>query len=292
MFPIIAEQINQLLPQTQCQECGFSGCLPYAQALAQGNTPANLCSAGGEIVAQDLANLLGVAYQQPEKIQPRVLAWIDESVCIGCTACIRACPVDAIMGASKYMHTVLADECTGCGLCVAPCPVDCIYLQEVGDEFLPRHRYLAHENNTQPRFQAAQHAQARYDWHTTRKARDDAERRAKIAEREAATKAAQQTTTPAAFNPADLIAQAMKKAQSQQEQRVTATNREDFRAEQIRKAQEKATYSRAMLKLNYGNETEKAEALAWLRQYKIEQEEKNSGSLKDCASSGIARPAK
>lgn len=135
MIPIHAEQINQLLPQTQCRECGFSGCLPYAQALAQGETTTNLCSAGGETVAQDLADLLGVAYQSPVKIQAKVLAWIDETVCIGCTACIRACPVDAIMGASKYMHTVLADECTGCGLCVAPCPVDCIHLQPVADAF-------------------------------------------------------------------------------------------------------------------------------------------------------------
>lgn len=271
MFPIIAEQINQLLPQTQCQECGFSGCLPYAQALAQGETATNLCSAGGEIVAHDLANLLGVAYQQPEKIQPRVVAWIDENVCIGCTACIRACPVDAIMGASKYMHTVLADECTGCGLCVAPCPVDCIDLQTVGDEFLPRHRYLANENT--PRFQAAQHAKARYDWRTQRKARDDAERRAKIAEREAATKIAQSSAPSAAtFNPANLIAQAMQKAQSQQKQRIATANQQDFHAEQIRKAQEKAAYSRAMVKLNYGTETEKAEAIAWLRQHKAEQD--------------------
>lgn len=274
MIPIHAEQINQLLPQTQCRECGFSGCLPYAQALAAGETTPNLCSAGGETVAQDLADLLGVAYQNPVKIQAKVLAWIDETVCIGCTACIRACPVDAIMGASKYMHTVLADECTGCGLCVAPCPVDCIHLQAVSDEFLPRNRHLADENAHEIRFQAASHAQARYQWHTQRKARDDAERRAKIAQREAATKAIQQQNqaTNKAFNPADLIAQAMKKAQSQHEQRVTSSNRDHFRETQIRKAQEKATYSRAVHKMKYGNENEKAEALQWLRQYKAEQE--------------------
>lgn len=273
MFPIHAEQINQLLPQTQCRECGFSGCLPYAQALAAGETAANLCAAGGEIVAQDLADLLGVAYQTPAHVQPKVLAWIDEAVCIGCTACIRACPVDAIMGASKYMHTVLADECTGCGLCVAPCPVDCIHLQPVHDEFLPRNRHLAQNHQREIRFQAASHAQARYDWHTQRKSRDDAERRAKLAQREAASKAAaSQNANPQAFSPANLIAQAMQKAQAQQEQRVTSSNRNDFREEQIRKAQEKAKYSRAMHKMQYGSESEKAEALQWLRAYKAEQE--------------------
>lgn len=273
MFPIHAEQINQLLPQTQCRECGFSGCLPYAQALAQGDTATNLCSAGGEIVARDLADLLGVAHQPPVQVQPKVLAWIDEAVCIGCTACIRACPVDAIMGASKYMHTVLADECTGCGLCVAPCPVDCIELLPVNDEFLPRNRHLSQPQHGEIRFQAASHAQARYDWHTQRKSRDDAERRAKLAQREAASKAAaSQNANSQAFSPANLIAQAMQKAQAQQEQRVTSSNRNDFREEQIRKAQEKAKYSRAMHKMQYGTESEKAEALQWLRAYKAEQE--------------------
>lgn len=275
MFPIHAEQINQLLPQTQCRECGFSGCLPYAQALAAGETTPNLCSAGGETVARDLVKLLGVAYQAPVKIQPKAVAWIDEAVCIGCTACIRACPVDAIMGASKYMHTVLTDECTGCGLCVAPCPVDCIYLHGVSDDFLPRNHHLAAPHHREIRFQAASHAKARYDWHKQRQARNDAERRDKIAKREA-TSPVIPNPNQTAFNSADLIAQAMKKAQSQQKQRVASTNHNDFREAQIRKAQEKATYSRAVFKLNHGTETEKAEALAWLRQHKLEQEAKKT----------------
>ena len=101
-----AAQINALLPQTQCRECGFSGCLPYAQALVQDQAPANLCAPGGKAVAADLARLLGQPEIPPAKTQPRALAHIDEAGCIGCTACIRACPVDAIMGASKQMHTV------------------------------------------------------------------------------------------------------------------------------------------------------------------------------------------
>lgn len=264
--------INQLLPQTQCRECGFSGCLPYAQALANGETELNLCAAGGERVMLDLAHLLQRPPKQPEKIQPKTIAWIDETVCIGCTACIRACPVDAIMGASKYMHTVLTDECTGCGLCVAPCPVDCIYLHDVQDDFLPRHHFLAPQN-AQPRFQAAFHAQTRYEYHNQRKQRENDERRAKLAAREAASQ--QQTTTQTAFNPTHLIAQAMAKAQMQQEQRVVPSNREDFQKIQLKQAQEKATYRRAMRDVQYGTETEKAAALEWLRAYKAEQETNN-----------------
>lgn len=273
-----AQHINQLLPQTQCRECGFSGCLPYAEALAKGEAELNLCAAGGEVVMLDLANLLQRAPKQPEKIQPKTLAWIDETVCIGCTACIRACPVDAIMGASKLMHTVLADECTGCGLCVAPCPVDCIYLIDVADEFLPRNHYLADQIRVSdtPRFQAAYHAQSRYEQHNARKQRENEARKAKLAAREAASKQQTQQTTTAtrAFNPANLIAQAMAKAQAQQNQRVVPNNRADFQQIQIQKAQEKAAYSRAMMKMQHGNEEEKAAALIWLREYKLAQEEK------------------
>ncbi len=269
---VTAHSINQLLPQTQCQECGFSGCLPYAEALAQGQAELNLCAAGGEVVMLDLAHLLQREPRAPEKIQPKALAWIDEAVCIGCTACIRACPVDAIMGASKWMHTVLADECTGCGLCLPPCPVDCIYLHDVADDFLPRNRVLASEAMS-PRFQAAAHAQTRYEQRNARKQRENEARRAKLAEREAASKQQFAATASAtAFNPADLIAQAMAKAQAQQNQRVVPNNREDFQKIQIQKAQEKATYSRAMVKMRYGNDEEKAAALQWLREYKAAQQ--------------------
>ena len=272
---ITADNINQLFPQTQCRECGFSGCLPYAEALANNAAELNLCAAGGEIVMLDLANLLQRPTKQPEKIQPKTLAYIDESVCIGCTACIRACPVDAIMGASKFMHTVLTDECTGCGLCVAPCPVDCIDLIDVKDEFLPRNHYLASQPSLAPRSQAAEHAKARYDNHTQRKQRENDARRAKLAQREAATK--QQFANPEqknTFNPADLIAQAMAKAQAQKNQRVVPNNHEDFQKIQIQKAQEKALYSRNMNKMRYGNDEEKAQALIWLREYKATQEAK------------------
>ena len=128
-----AEQIDRLLPQTQCRECGYSGCLPYARALAEGSAAVNLCAPGGVEVMHDLARLLAQAPLPPAHTQPTALAWIDEAACIGCTACIRACPVDAIMGAAKQMHTVVSPLCTGCELCIAPCPVDCISMVPVAE---------------------------------------------------------------------------------------------------------------------------------------------------------------
>ena len=180
-----ADDIDRLLPQTQCRECGYKGCLPYAVAILQGEAH-NLCAPGGEAVIRDISALLGKPVAEPSKKQPKALAWIDESACIGCTACIRACPTDAIMGASKFMHTVIADECTGCGLCIAPCPVDCIHMQPVSDTFLPRARHFSLSADS--RFAAAEHARTRYLRHNERKRRETAERKAMLAEREAAGK--------------------------------------------------------------------------------------------------------
>ena len=266
------EHLNQLLPQTQCRECGFMGCLPYAEALLSEDTAINLCAPGGEAVMQDIAQLLQRTPLAPAKAHTPALAWIDEAVCIGCTACIRACPVDAIMGASKYMHTVLAEECTGCGLCVAPCPVDCIEMRPVEQAYLPQARHWAEAGQT-ARFAAASHAQARYEWHEARLARDAAEKRAQLAEREAATKARLQASrSQSAFNPADLIAQAMARASAQQAQRAVPANRTSFQEQQIKEAQQRATFRRAQRDAKYGNEAEKAAAIEWLRAYKAAQE--------------------
>ena len=123
----VVEQIDELLPQTQCGQCGHPGCRPYAEAIASGEDPINLCVPGGDTTIAALADLLG---RDPEPLDGEaaepMVAFIREDECIGCTKCIQACPVDAILGAAKHMHTVIADECTGCDLCVEPCPVDCI----------------------------------------------------------------------------------------------------------------------------------------------------------------------
>lgn len=129
----LVERVNALLPQTQCAQCGFAGCRPYAAAIVGDNAAINLCPPGGDTTLRRLAELLGRDVEGFEEPVPagKAVALIDESRCIGCMHCRNACPVDAIVGAQHFMHTVVASECTGCELCVAPCPVDCISLRQV-----------------------------------------------------------------------------------------------------------------------------------------------------------------
>lgn len=131
----VADQVDALLPQSQCGQCGFAGCRPYAEAVAQGTATLNKCVPGGETTARALADLLG---REPEPLEAEVqapkVARIDDQACIGCTLCLQACPVDAILGAPKQLHGVIAAECTGCALCVAPCPVACIRMVPVGTD--------------------------------------------------------------------------------------------------------------------------------------------------------------
>ncbi|MBI5938537.1 MAG: electron transport complex subunit RsxB [Betaproteobacteria bacterium] len=133
----LVEKIDAILPQTQCGQCGFPGCKPYAEAISKGEADINRCPPGGEDGVKRLAELLGV---DPKPLgeglehKPKSVAVIDENLCIGCTLCIQACPVDAIVGAAKQMHVIVADQCTGCELCLSPCPVECIHMEVVHED--------------------------------------------------------------------------------------------------------------------------------------------------------------
>lgn len=144
------DQINAQLPQTQCTRCGYQGCKPYAKAIAEGNADINQCPPGGGETIKALADLLHRAIKplNPEfgEYQSPKVAKIIEEDCIGCAKCLDACPVDAILGASKFMHTVIENECTGCELCLLPCPVDCIVMEDAAKKHDPeraRSRYKA-----------------------------------------------------------------------------------------------------------------------------------------------------
>lgn len=132
----VVDKIDALLPQTQCGQCTYAGCRPYAEAMAKGEADINQCPPGGEATIMALADLLDVEFKPLNaahgevKTTPSIVR-IDEQTCIGCTLCIQACPVDAIVGAAKHMHTVIESECTGCNLCIPPCPVDCIHIYEI-----------------------------------------------------------------------------------------------------------------------------------------------------------------
>ncbi len=174
----LAEQINQILPQTQCTQCGFSGCRPYAEAIAAGKAPINQCPPGGQAGIARLAQLLSqpVLRLNPKHglEKPRQVAKITPELCIGCTLCVQACPVDAIVGAAKYMHTVLAEECTGCELCIAPCPVDCINMNELMPDDTPVPVWTP---------SAAQSARQRHEKREQRLIREREENEAKLREK-------------------------------------------------------------------------------------------------------------
>lgn len=131
----LADKIDSVLPQTQCGQCTYPGCRPYAEAIARGEADINQCPPGGQETVDAIAEILGMESKplnaEHGETKPPMVAFIDEHTCIGCTLCIQACPVDAILGAAKQMHTIIEKECTGCELCVAPCPVDCITMIEI-----------------------------------------------------------------------------------------------------------------------------------------------------------------
>jgi Na+-translocating ferredoxin:NAD+ oxidoreductase subunit B len=132
-MPDLTERLDRILPQTQCRQCGYAGCRPYAEAMAAGVADIDHCPPGGDAGARALARVLGLPAKPYDRARgshrPPIVAVIVEADCIGCTKCIQACPVDAIIGGAKYMHTVIEPWCTGCELCVPACPVDCITMQ-------------------------------------------------------------------------------------------------------------------------------------------------------------------
>jgi len=169
----LASRIDALLPQTQCTRCGYPTCRAYADAIARGDSDINHCPPGGIEGVAALAQLLGRVAMPLDPANgsegPPLVAVVDEAICIGCTKCIQACPVDAIVGAAKRMHTVIAAECTGCELCLPPCPVDCIALVPIADAPLARERVM----------QRATRARTRFDARNLRLARSRVEREAR-----------------------------------------------------------------------------------------------------------------
>ena len=147
--PPLVERLDRLLPQTQCGQCGYAGCRPYADAMARGEAGIDHCPPGGDAGARALARVLGVPAKpydrsRGEQLPPQV-AVVVEADCIGCTKCIQACPVDAIVGASTAMHVVIDPLCTGCALCVPACPVDCIVMELLPQPAVARSQEMGSE---------------------------------------------------------------------------------------------------------------------------------------------------
>lgn len=201
----LADQIEDLLPQTQCTKCGYPACRPYAEAIAKGEAGINQCPPGGAEGIARLSRLTGKKIVPLNPIngmeRPRPVAVIDEALCIGCTLCIQACPVDAIVGAAKQMHTILPDQCTGCDLCVAPCPVDCIAMVNITGNLTGWNAWSQKQ---------ADAARTRHDFRQHRLQREKTENDARLAAKAAAK--LESITSEKVSNPEEVAAQARKKA--------------------------------------------------------------------------------
>lgn len=217
--PTLADRIEDALPQTQCTKCGYDGCRPYAEAIAAGAAEINQCPPGGAEGIERLSSVTGRKVIPLNPVngleRPRAVAYIDESLCIGCTLCIQACPVDAIVGAGKLMHTVVPSLCTGCDLCVTPCPVDCIVMYPVTETT----GWAAWAQAD------ADSARERHDFRAMRLKRDKQENDARLAAKAEAKMAAVQALDPADEAAAAekerkraIIAAAMERARLKKEQ--------------------------------------------------------------------------
>ncbi|MBR6026980.1 MAG: RnfABCDGE type electron transport complex subunit B [Neisseriaceae bacterium] len=247
------EQIDQLLPQTQCKRCGYADCAEYAKAVVRDKAAIDLCQMGGDVVRYEIAKLLGLISTSPnnEKVS-HALAYIDETACIGCTRCIRVCPTDAICGTNKLMHTVISDECTGCGLCQDACPVDCIKLIPVDDDYLPRNRFLSsHESERQA---AAEHAKTRY---LAKK------------QRQTVSKQTQKTSNTLPENIQGLLSLAKEKAKNQKQVSIYS---KQLTQDIIATQKKQAAFHNAMRQLKYGNEDERNLAISYLSEVKAQSQ--------------------
>ncbi|WP_420231343.1 electron transport complex subunit RsxB [Pseudomonas sp. ABY48] len=212
----LIQRIDALLPQTQCGKCGHPGCKPYAEGIAQGE-PINKCPPGGRETIAALADLMKIPVLELDTsrgVAPAQIAFIREAECIGCTKCIQACPVDAIVGAAKLMHTVLIDECTGCDLCVAPCPVDCIEMHPLPTaNVLPIVGGLAFSaEEQQARSAKRNHARRRFEQRNARLRREEEQRQA---ERLARTQRAAQAQAPTQDPALDPVQAALERVRAQ-----------------------------------------------------------------------------
>lgn len=265
----LAERINDVLPQTQCTRCGYQGCKPYAEAIARGEADINQCPPGGAAGIVKLADLLKTL---PKPLNPAngiekplEVALIDESLCIGCTLCIQACPVDAIVGAAKLMHTVLESWCTGCELCIAPCPVDCISMVPAALSNRPAHVWDEAD---------ATLARQRYEARNARLAKEQQEKEARLAAKSSSSTsrgtstslinndgqaaAGGTTTAPTELGEAEkkkkaIIAAAIERARQQRE--ATQAKNLEPASEDVKRQMMEADARRARLAAKQGKDT-------------------------------------